>query len=363
MKHRTFIDVFRNKLIVDNIIKYIPYSPKNSCELPNTYFFYNSNLRLLNYDEFFIYMAFYYGMEKILYRYKRDNIIDILKQRNIIDIASENNELQLIKNIYYFCNLSEYSNIFERYFTSNRSLLSAIKNGNLELIDFLYTKLNTINTKYDEFLSITSLLNFAMINGNLDVVKYICYRLLPFSENQDASNILKLELAIEEALKYDNIECIFFVLDYYVFKTKSINYPKLSLSIQDRIKSKARVINDHIFMDINNYIIDWWYINYNLDKINSIEIRNTFEQLEKNDNINDRDKACFIISYISKLLINTTEQYNIYIILNNEVGYLSNKKNLFNNIIRDLYYKPLKLRHNKDINLYKDYVKLYNLIK
>tara|TARA_Y100001970_G_C14231455_1_gene858885 strand:+ start:1690 stop:2784 length:1095 start_codon:yes stop_codon:yes gene_type:complete len=364
MKQCTFINVFRNRLIVDNIIKYLPYSPKNSYELPKTYFFHNSNLRELDYEEFYIYMVFYYGMEKVLYRYKRDIIIDILKKRNIIDVAAENNELKLIKKIYTFCNLSEYSDILERCFTTKRSLFSAIKHENIELIDFLNSNLNTVNTNYDEHLSLTSLLNFSMIQGKLKVVKFLCYNLLPFSQNINRCNLLKLELAIEEAVKYNNIECALFVLDYYVFQTKSMNYPKLSISLKDRIRTKANIINDHIFLEINDTnIIDWWYINYNLNKTNCITLQNYLEELKYNDNISDKDKAEFIITSISELLNVTDNEYNIYVILDNNNGYLTGKKTLLNNIINDLYYKPLHIKHKKNINLYKDYVKLFNLIK
>ena len=153
------------------------------------------------------------------------------------------NFLSLIMYLFLtisFCNLSEYSDILERCFTTKRSLFSAIKHENIELIDFLNSNLNTVNTNYDEHLSLTSLLNFSMIQGKLKVVKFLCYNLLPFSQNINRCNLLKLELAIEEAVKYNNIECALFVLDYYVFQTKSMNYPKLSISLKDRIRTKNR---------------------------------------------------------------------------------------------------------------------------
>ena len=81
MKYSTFISVFTNSLIVDNIRSYLFTSPKNSYELPDTYFFYNSCLRFLSYDEFFIYMAFFYNMEKSLYRFNKDYVLNELKKK------------------------------------------------------------------------------------------------------------------------------------------------------------------------------------------------------------------------------------------------------------------------------------------
>ena len=365
MKHSVFINVFRNRLLVDNIIKYLPYSPKYSYELPKTYFFYNSNLRNLDYDEFFIYMVFFYGMENILYRYKKKAIIDILRKRNIFDVASENNEFKMIKKIYNFCDLSCYSNNFEKCFTSNSSLYSAIKHKNIELLKFLSSDLNTKNTKYDEYLSLSSVLNFSMMIGNLDIVKFICYKMKPFTDIIDRPNLVKLEIAIEEAIKYDNIECAFFLIDFFCFKHKKIKLPELSYSLKERIKTKTSIINDHIFSEYDiDTIIDWWYINFNINKTSCTNFKNYLEKLKYNKDMKEKEKAEKIISYVSKLLETTITEYNIYIITNNgSNGYLTNKKQIFNNIIRDVYYKPLYMRRKKDINLYKEYIKLYKLIK
>ena len=47
--------------------------------------------------------------------------------------------------------------------------------------------------------------------------------------------MLKLELALEQAIKYDNLLCVFFLLDFYQIKTNSMSYPQLSLSVKEKI--------------------------------------------------------------------------------------------------------------------------------
>ena len=365
MKYSTFISVFTNSLIVDNIRSYLFTSPKNSYELPDTYFFYNSCLRFLDYDEFFIYMAFFYNMEKSLYRFNKNYVLNTLEKKNIINAAAENNELELIKRIYNFCNLSHDCYKYDSMFSSYKSLLSAIKHSNIELLDFINVTLNTRHSHYEEYLSFSALLNFAMGTGELDIIKYICYKLNIFSNINNRCNMLKLELALEEAIKYDNLVCAFFLLDFYQIKTNSIKNPQLSLSIQDRIKTKARIIHDNLFTN-NNYIsnlIDWWYIDYNIDKIHCHNLKKYIEYIKNKEYLTEYKKACLIIAFLSNLLTLDNADDNIYIILDHGVGYLSNRRQIFTNIIRDIYYKPLTCYYKKDINLYKEYVYLYKLIK
>ena len=378
MRYNTFISVFTNSLIVDNIRSYLLISPKNSFELPNTYFFYNSSLQSLDYDEFFIYMAFFYNMEKSLYRFSKEYVLSTLKNRNIIDAAAENNELELIKRIYHFCNLSSDCYKYDSIFSSYKSLFSAIKHSNIELFSFIHSILNTRNSNYEEYLSYSTILNFAMANGELDIVKYICYKINPFSKNSSRCNMLKLELALEQAIKYDNLLCVFFLLDFYQIKTNSMSYPQLSLSVKEKIKMKAQIIHDNLFTNNNytNELIDWWYIDYNIDKIHCPNLKIHIEYIKNKDyNINkihchslklhieyiknkeyltEYEKACLIIMFLSKLLDLDNSEDEIYIIVDYDVGYLSNRKKIFTSIIRDIYYKPFTYYYKKDINLYRN---------
>ena len=364
MKYSSFISVFTNSLIVDNIRDYLLIGPKNSYELPDTYFFYNSYLRFLNYGEFFIYMAFFYNMEKSLYRFNKEYVLNILKERNIIDTAAENNELELIKRIYYFCNLSSYCNKYDSIFSSYKALFSAIKHSNIELFSFIHSTLNTRNSNYEVCLSYSTILNFAMGNGELDIVKYICYKINPFSNNNSRCNMLKLELALEEAIKYDNLVCAFFLLDFYQIKTNSMTYPQLSLSIKNKIKMKAQIIHDNLFTNNNTTdLIDWWYIDYNIDKIHCHSLKIHIEYIKNKEYLTEYEKAYLIIMFLSKLLGYDNAEDDIYIIVDYDVGYVSNRRKIFTNIIRDIYYKPLAYYYKKDINLYKEYAYLYKLIK
>ena len=364
MKYNTFISVFTNSLIVDNIKDYLLVGPKNSYELPNTYFLYNSSLQFLDYDEFFIYMAFFYNMEKSLYRFSKEYVLSVLKERNIIDAAAENNELELIKRIYHFCNLSYHCNKYDSIFSSYKSLFSAIKHSNIELFSFIHSILNTRNSNYEEYLSCSTILNFAMTNGELDIVKYICYKINPFSKNNTSCNILKLELALEQAIKYDNLLCVFFLLDFYQIKTSSMTYPQLSLSIKNKIKMKAQIIHDNLFTNNNTKdLIDWWYIDYNIDKIHCPSLNIYIEYIKNKDYLTEYEKAYMIIMFLSKLLGLDNAEDDIYITVDNDAGYLTNRTKIFTSIIRDIYYKPLTYYYKKDINLYKEYAYLYTLIK
>ena len=368
----TFITVFRNPNIIDKIKSYLPICPKNSYHLPPTYFLRGAIIRYLTNDDFFLYVVFYFHMEKCLYYYPKKDILAILKNHTMINAVVENNDYYLLQRIYSFCGLSSYCINNSNMFTDENALFSAIKHDDIDMLTYLDTKMNTKYKQSDIHHYTNDLLNFAVINGNLRIVKYICFTYKIFSNERSTNthnNIL--ENALSDAIKYDSLSCAYFLIDYYKIRTNKINHLVVTTNVKDRIRTKAKIIHDKLFQSLQTLthirfhrFIEWWYIEYKINKIHDQEIYSHIETIKNQESISDIGKGYMMIKYLIQKSHHSNDlHYPIYVYLDDNTGYYTTKKEVFDEIIHHLYYKPLTVMYEKTADLYNDYYQLYQLLK
>tara|TARA_Y100000310_G_C20580540_1_gene762745 strand:- start:65 stop:1033 length:969 start_codon:yes stop_codon:yes gene_type:complete len=318
-------------------------------------------------------MAFYFGYDKILYYLDKKYVMEILQMQHLIDTIAENNDFLILIKLCTLCNLISYCTDTVNKVASNQALYSAIKHHNIEMVKMLHEQLNTIYISNNERrISLhntgSSLLIFSGGIGDLPIIKYVCYHLQPFYKTERScykntiENRTTFELTLEEMIKYDHIECAFFFLDYYKIIMNIIHRIHTSSTTLERIRTKAQ--NIHYFLFNNTHRdrrswIDWWSLKYNGKKLQMTDVISYIDGIDIIDGLSERLKGQMIVQYLSKLLRKIDARTIIYISINLNDGYFVSKRKIINNMLMDLYYKPLTHR-KKNINLYIDYKHVYD---
>jgi hypothetical protein len=132
---------------------------------------------------------------------------------------------------------------------------------------------------------------------------------------------------------------------------------RISLSVKNRIRHKAKYIHDVMFNNYDHYTeqcIDWWYIRHYTAKLSLDSANNFIQYLQNKDNIDQHSIGLVLIHYFCKLQKKLPQIY-----IESDI----NEKNLIDNIISNIYHKPLLVSKPMTLDLYIDFFHLYNRLK
>ena len=346
MKTETLFQIFNNNFITSTIQYYLPNYVKYPELILKNCYVKGGIVKYLPHNDFVIYCGLKLGFNQIL----NSRQLHLKVSPKLIDAIAEENELGMLKTLFN----NHISILINSIYSTNnitfgtyRSLLSAIKNQNLDMLIFLHQKLgieidntntinttntnttntintiNTINTtnfvvrtnryslshelnyslnnKYQTFL------NLVTIIGNLSIMKYVYQNLL----NKYQFTPYDLNKQITLGIEYCNIDCCLYLLDKYPHFVSKITRNKF-IGIQRNIITQSTQLVKDSFLKIQD--INWWFLT-ELDHFMKSNIINT----TNTDNSAD--------SYINFLI----KQIRIYknSIMSNELKFISIRDTLF----------------------------------